>query len=250
MTDSVAATPLEGSVAVVTGGGRGIGRAIAIALARAGADVCVASRTEAQIDEVASQIQAMGRRSVAVPADITDRDQVGGLVARVGADMGRIDVLVNNAGGSADRAEIIDSDIDRWLGVLEVNLVGAFLVTRAFLPLMVESGGGKIINIGSGLGHAPHSGAYSVAKAGLWMFTRQLATEVWRHGIEVNEIVPGPVVTDATKDRFTLGEAPSFAPSERAKSPDEVAPLAVWLATQPPGGPTGQSFSLGRRPLG
>lgn len=249
MIESTSASPLAGRVAVITGGGRGIGRAIAITLAEAGADVCVVSRTVAQIDEVAKEIRAVGRRCVAVPADVTDRDQVEALAAKVRADWGHIDVLVNNAGGGADRAAVVDSDIDRWMRVVELNLVSTYLVTRALLPLMIESAGGKIINIGSALGHSPHSGAYSVAKAGLWMFTRQLATEVWSDGVAVNELIPGPVLTDATRDRFTLGEAPAFAPSERVKSPEEVGPLALWLATQPEGGPTGQSFSLGRRPL-
>lgn len=244
-----ATSPLSGRVAVVTGGGRGIGRAIALAFARAGAGVCVVARTSAQIDTVAGEICDLGRRSLAVTADVTDRAHVETMAGQVRDTLGRLDLLVNNAGGGSERRPIIDSDPDRWVRDIHVNLVSAYLVTRALLPLMVESGGGKVINIGSGMGHSPNPGAYSVAKAGMWMFTRQLANEVWDKGIEVNELVPGPVLTDATRDRFTVGGAPPFSPSERVKTPEEVAPLALWLATQQPGGPTGQSFSLARRPL-
>jgi 3-oxoacyl-[acyl-carrier protein] reductase len=105
--------------------------------------------------------------------------------------------------------------------------------------------------MGSGMGHEARGGnsSYSVAKAGVWMLTRTLATEVWQHGIDVNEIVPGPVATHLTSGFLTASGPPPFSDSERVKTPEEVAPLAVFLATQPKGGPTGQSFSLARRPL-
>jgi 3-oxoacyl-[acyl-carrier protein] reductase len=111
--------------------------------------------------------------------------------------------------------------------------------------------GSKIINIGSGMGHSSgnSNSSYRVGKAGAWMLTQCMAEEFWEQGIEVNELVPGPVITDATKDVFEVGGAPPFAASERVKTPEEVAPLALWLASQKLGGPTGQSFSLARRPL-
>ena len=118
------------------------------------------------------------------------------------------------------------------------------------LPIIIESGeGGHVINTGSGMGRLPGPGVYPIGKAALWMFTKSLSLEVWQHGILVNELVPGPVETDATRDRMQVGAPPPFAESERVKSPEEVGPIALWLATQSTGGPTGQSFSIARRPL-
>ena len=111
--------------------------------------------------------------------------------------------------------------------------------------------GSKIINVGSGMGHASGNAnsSYRVGKAGSWMLTQCMAEEFWEQGIDVNELIPGPVLTDATKDVMEVGGPPPFAPSERVKTPEEVVPLAMWLARQKTGGPTGQSFSLARRPL-
>jgi 3-oxoacyl-[acyl-carrier protein] reductase len=146
---------------------------------------------------------------------------------------------------------VAESDPDLWIRDLQVNLTSAYLVTRALVGLMMRNGGGKIINVGSGIGHQAGAGssAYRVGKAGLWMLTRCLAEELWPHGIEVNELIPGPVLTRLTQGRMELGGPPPFAPSERLKAPEDVVSLALWLATQPPGGPTAQSFSLARRPL-
>ena len=240
---------LTGKVAVVTGSGRGIGRAIALAYAGEGADLCLAARTSSQIESVAKEVRALSRRAVAVQADVTDRHQVDELATKVADAFGRVDILVNNAGGGIEHNPVLDSDPELWIRDIEVNLVSAYLVSRAILPLMVEAGGGRVINVGSGLGHQPGRGAYTVAKAGLWMLTRSLAEEVWEYGIEVNELIPGPVETALTRDRMKVGAPPPFAPSERVKSPEDVAPLAVWLASRPPGGPTAQSFSLARRPI-
>ncbi len=235
---------LSGKVAVVTGGGRGTGRAIALAFAREEADLCVVARTRTEIEAVAEEVRALGRRALAVAADVTDR-------AQVEETFGRVDLLVNNAGGTLARGSVLESDPDLWVKDVTVNLLSAYLVTRTLLPLMVAPGGGRIINIGSGLGHQAGAGqsAYRAGKAGLWMFTRCLAEEVWPHGIEVNELVPGPVATSLTQGRMRVGGPPPFAPSERVKTPEEVATLAVYLAAQPPGGPTAQSFSLARRPI-
>lgn len=240
---------LAGKVAVVTGGGRGIGRAIALALASEGADLFLMARTASQIESAASEIKALSRRAIAWPADVTDKSRVERAAISLRSEFGRLDILVNNAGGGIERRPVLESDPDLWVADVHRNLIGAYLVTRFLLPLMVESGGGRVINVGSGLGHQPGRGAYCVGKAGIWMLTRSLAEEVWQYGIDVNELIPGPVETDATRDRMRAGGPPPFAPSERVKLPEEVAPLAVWLATQPAGGPTGQSFSLARRPL-
>jgi 3-oxoacyl-[acyl-carrier protein] reductase len=242
---------LDGQVALVTGGGRGIGRAAALALARAGADVAVSARTGAEIEGVASELRALGRRALAVRSDVASAADSRAMVERVVGELGRIDVLVNNAGGSSERALLVDSDPAMWADTIAVNLVGVYHCTRAVLPHLVRAGRGKIINIGSGTGHAVSTGnaAYSAAKAGVRMLTQVLAQEVWPHGIDVNEVVPGPVITKLTEGVFRTDAPPPFAPSERVKQPEEVAELIVWLAERPAGGPTGQIFSLARRPL-
>ncbi len=244
-------TRLAGKVAVVTGGGRGIGRAIALAFADERADLCLVSRTSEQLDAVAAEVQAKGRRAVTIPTDVTEKEQVRQMADRVKEAFGRIDLLVNNAGGGIEKSKVLESDPDLWVKDVTVNLLSAYLVTQALLPLMVDSGGGKIINTGSGMGHSAGAGgsAYHTGKAGMWMFTRCLAAEVWEHGIDVNELIPGPVATHLTAGRMKVGGPPPFAPSERVKAPDDVAPLALFLATQPQGGPTAQSFSLTRRPI-
>jgi 3-oxoacyl-[acyl-carrier protein] reductase len=241
---------LAGKLALVTGGGRGIGRAIALAFAKEGANICVFARTESEIQNVAKEVEALGRKALAVVTDVTARDQVGKMAEQVSQGFGRVDILVNNAGGGGESSPILESDPDAWTKVVNVNLMSAYLITQAILPLMTDAGG-KIINVGSGMGHRSGAGssAYRVGKAGLWMLTCCLAEELWENGIDVNELIPGPVATDLTKKNFQVGGAPPFAPSERVKTPEEVTPLALWLATQEPGGPTAQSFSLTRRPI-
>jgi len=238
---------------IVTGGGRGIGKAIALALAREGADVCVTARSEFEIDLVAHEIRDMGRLALALQANARDSSGSDYVVKKTLEVFGHIDLLVNNAGGSVENAPIAESDPDSWIETIETNLIGTYLYSRAVLPGMIERHSGKIINIGSGMGHLAHgiigNSAYSASKAGVWMFTQCLAMEVWEHGIDVNEIVPGPVETRMTERKWRAGKPTEFSPSERTKSPEDVAPVAVWLAAQPVGGSTGQYFSLARRPL-
>ena len=238
---------LSDKVAVVTGSGRGIGRAIAIAYAAEGADLVLAARSAAELEAVEAEIRALGRNVIAVLADVTQRGAVDDLAGAVRTEFGRLDILVNNAGGGLERKGIVDSDPDLWVEDVTVNCISAYLVSRALLPLMIESGGGRVINVGSGMGHRPTASgaAYHVGKAGLWMFTRCLAEEVWHHNITVNELIPGPVAT-----RLTASSGPPpYADSEVIKEPEDVAPLALFLATQPDHGPTAQSFSLTRRPI-
>ena len=241
---------LAGKSAVVTGSGRGIGRAIAVALAREGARVGLVARTRTEHDDAVAEARTAGGEALAIVADVTDWRQVETMAVEVRRAFPRLDILVNNAGGGAERQPIAETDPQRWVKDVTLNLVSPYLVTRAFLPWLIESGGGRIINVGSGMGHRPGAGssAYRVGKAGLWMLTQCLAEELWTHGIEVNELIPGPVHTTLTAGRFASGPPP-FAASERVKTPDEVVPLALWLAAQTPGGPTAQSFSLARRPL-
>ena len=238
---------LDGKIALVTGAGRGIGRAIAAAFAREGADLALAARSAAELASAVDEIRGLGRRAIAVPTDVARRGEVDALADAVRTEFGRLDILVNNAGGGLEKNSIVDSDPELWVEDVTVNCFSAYLVSRALLPLMIETGGGRVINVGSGMGHRPTAGgsAYHVGKAGLWMLTRCLAEEVWQHNITVNELIPGPVATRIT----SRDGPPPYAASEVIKEPDEVAPLALFLATQPDSGPTAQSFSLTRRPI-
>lgn len=244
---------LSGKRILVTGGGRGIGRAIAQAFASEGAAVCVTARRADQLAQVVETIATAGGIAIALPGDVTVPDEVQTVVDAAASQLGGLDILINNAGGGFTRSPLASSSTHDWRATLEVNLLGAYYAARAVIPHLVAAGGGKIINIGSGMGHQARAGnsAYNGAKAGLWMMTRCLALELWEQGIEVNELVPGPVFTDLTADTFPPpGQgAPPLAGSERVKTPEECVPLALFLATQPPGGPTGQSFSLARRPM-
>ena len=242
---------LSGKIAVVTGSGLGIGRAVALAFAREGADLVLAARSTSELESAAEEIRGLGRRAATAPTDLIRRDQVDALADVVRTGFGRLDILVNNAGGGLERSPILDSDPDLWIEDVTVNCISAYLVSRALLPLMIESGGGRVINVGSGMGHRPTASgsAYHVGKAGMWMFTRCLAEEVWQHNITVNELIPGPVATRLTGGHMQVDGPPPYAASEVIKEPEDVAPLALFLATQPDRGPTAQSFSLTRRPI-
>lgn len=240
-------------VALITGGSRGIGRAMALGFAREGAKVCIAARDEGQLKRTAEEIHALGEQELAIRCDVTDAGDVARLVDKTVSRFGGIDILVNNAGALFQRSPLAASDPDQWRKTFEVNLFGAYYCTREVIPLMRDGGGGKIINIGSGAGHAARGGntSYDVSKAALAHLTRTLALELWQSGIEVNELIPGPVYTEMTKEVFPLPgtTSPPIASSERVKSPEECVELALFLAAHPPGGPTGQTFSLARRPL-
>ncbi len=241
---------LEGKVAIVTGAGRGIGRAIALAFAKEGAAVACAARTTREIEEVAGAIQAFGGRGFAIQTDVTRLESVERCFEMVAATLGGIDILVANAGGDYAHGPVEEVAPADWLATLNLNLVGAYYCARTAIPYLRRRGAGKIIVTGSGLGHRglPGTSAYACAKAGLWMLARVLAQEVWQHNISVNELVPGPVVTEGTKQAGANREGSVFSvQSEWVKQPEDVAPLALFLATQPDRGPTAQSFSLMRR---
>ena len=242
---------LDGQVAIVTGGGRGIGKAIALELAREGADVCVTARSDDQVQTVAKEIADVGRNGLGVACDVSNRQSVESMVEQVAARFGRIDILVNNAGGGTERTKVGEDDPDEWASVIEINLIGTYYCSRAALPHLKASGSGRVINVGSGMGHQPRVGnsSYNVAKAGQWMLTRCLSMELWESGIAVNELVPGPVYTELTKGVFEADKPHATMSSEWVKQPEEVVPLAMFLATQGEHGPTGQSFSLARRPI-
>lgn len=242
---------LQDQIVVVTGGGRGIGAAIAVACAKEGAKIALVSRTVEQLNGVARLVDEVGSDVTTIPTDVTDRLETDSMAQQVRDYFGRVDILFNNAGGGNERRSVAKSDPEQWTATVDLNLTSAYLVTHALFPLMIESGGGKIINTGSGMGHRAGSegSAYRVGKAGMWMLTQCLAEELWEHGITVNELIPGPVATKLTEGRMTVGGPPPFAPSEHVKAPEDVVSLALWMATQPPTGPTAQSFSLTRRPI-
>lgn len=251
---------LSGKTAVVTGAGRGIGRSIALELAKHGADIAGCSRSVNELDELETSITAMGRKAVVVPTDITNHSQVSRFRDAAISEFGHIDILVNNAGGGFETGPFCDSTIEGWKQAVDVNLMGTYYSTRLFLDNI--NNGGKIINIASGMGlqAVPGNSSYAVAKAGVHMLTQVLALELWDRGIDVNDVIPGLVATtnvewasDRSSVETVLAEfqdkEPPFAPSERVKHPDELGDLILWIAVQEPGGPTGQSFSLGRRPF-
>ena len=239
---------LEGKVAVVTGAGRGIGRAIAIGYAAAGAAVVCAARTRAQVEETAAAIAESGSRALAAAADVTREQEVDRLMRRAAEAFGGIDILVANAGTTA-HGPVEGSDPEEWWRVLEVNLLGAYLCARAAIPHLKARGSGKIIAIGSGMGQRAYAdaSAYGCSKAGLSMLTRVLAAELWEHDISVNELIPGPVAT--AMNPVGPGGPSRFGAIEWNKKPEDVVPLALFLAAQPARGPTGQKYSLTRRDL-
>ena len=243
--------PLAGKVTLVTGAGRGIGEAIALGYGRAGATVVCAARTASEVEATAGDIEREGRTALAMTCDVIDHAQVQAMMATVRERFGGLDVLVCNAGGNIHRRTIEASAPDDWLAGVQLNLASAFYCARAAIPLMKARGGGRIVFLGSGMGHrgaAGHS-SYCVGKAGVWMLTRVLAEEVVADGISVNELVPGPVITPATEAERQGGEriAAFETPGEWPKQPEDVVPLALFLASSPAPGPTAQSFSLMRR---
>lgn len=249
---------LTGRVALVTGAGRGIGRATALALARAGADVAVLARSEAPIAAVASELRALGVRALAVPCDVTKADLVAGSVERVKRELGRVDILVNNA-GVAKSAPFLRTDDALWDETMGVNLTAPFRFARAVLGGMLERGWGRIVNVASIAGKvgAAYIAAYTASKHGLVGLTRALAVEVAAKGVTVNAVCPGYVDTDMTTANVRLMEGKTGrseeeirrlladqSPQKRVFRAEEVAALAVFLASEEAGGINGQAVNL------
>jgi len=250
---------LKERVAVVTGGGRGIGRAIALALAREGAQVVVAARSADEVERVAGEIEATGGRARGVGVDVTQPGDVGRLVEAARSAFGPVEILVNGA-GIHRIIPFTELDEATWSRVIDVNLHGAFRCIKAVLPGMLERSWGRIINVSSVLGKigTPFTTAYSASKAGLLGLTRALAWELGRTGITVNAICPGLVETAMTREtipaRVRLFGAPSVEamrermlqaiPQKRMLEPEEIAPLAVYLASPEAGAVTGQAFNV------
>ena len=192
---------LKDQVVIVTGGGRGIGRAIALELAKAGAAIAVVARTEAQLNETVALVEKVGCKAFAYPADVTDRQAVEQMVASVERQLGPADMLVNNAGYCAKPAPIWEADPDEWWKCIDINLRGPFLCSRAVLPGMISRSHGRIITTASSAGARPYPylSAYAISKCGAIRLTEQLALEASEHGIKVFAINPGLVRTTMTE---------------------------------------------------
>jgi NAD(P)-dependent dehydrogenase (short-subunit alcohol dehydrogenase family) len=249
---------LNGKIALVTGGGRGIGEACAVALAEAGADVAVCSRSSGEIDAVAERIRATGRRSLAVVCDVTEADQVRRMAEDVNSQFGVVEILVNNAGlGRSHR--FVDHPDELWDQMLAVNLTSVYRVTKAFVPKMIGMRRGRVINIASVMSKigGKYVAAYAAAKHGVLGLTRALAVELAGHNITVNAVCPGYVNTPMTDSnvanivaRTGMPEAEArkalekLSPQNRLIEPEEVAAVVVMLAGDAAQGINGQAINI------
>ena len=245
---------LEGQVAVITGAGRGIGRAIALAYARESARLALAARSDSELEQTVAAVAELGGEAIAVRTDVTSQIATERLTRRVVRHFGRIDVLVNNAGISGPIGPLQDNDIAEWVDTINVNLTGTFLVCRAVIPVMLEQGGGKIINLsGAGAANAwSNMSAYCSSKVAVVRLTEVLAQELEGKGITVNALGPGSVHTTMwdkmTEDAAQAGadfihELGLRVTSGGGASIDECAELAVWLASNESNGLTGRLIS-------
>ncbi len=247
---NTSAVPLAGQVALVTGAGRGIGRAIAIGYARAGASIACVSRTASEVEETARLVRATGAEALSPPADVADFNAMSAVCAAAERQFGGIDIVVAAAGVALENKSVEDSDVAAWRGTIEVNLIGAFCTAKAAIPALKRRGAGRMIFVGSGMGHrgTPTRSSYAASKAGLHMLVRVLAQELSSSNIAVNELVPGPVLTAFIAGREEQLRA-ATGEREWFKQAEDVVPMALFMATQPATGPTGQTFSLARRDL-
>ena len=262
-------TGLDGKVAVVTGAGRmrSIGRPIAVELARAGCDVVLTGTGRPpgrypddekavgwrDIESVAEEVRAHGRRALPVVSDVSDVDAVDRLAAQVLEELGRVDIVVNNAGAARgdDRQPVVDLDPDLWRTVIDVNLTGSFLMSRAFGRHLVESGrGGSIVNISSIAGKrlGPNTAAYAASKAGLQALTACMAREVGGAGVRVNAICPG-IIDTSRMDDLGRGEqwdqiVQAMIPLGRAGTGGDIANIVVYLCSDQGAWVTGQAWNV------
>jgi 2-deoxy-D-gluconate 3-dehydrogenase len=228
---------LSGRIALVTGGNGGIGLGMARGLGRSGATVIIVGRNEEKSSAALRELQSAGIRAESLPTDVTDEAAVQRLFAQVRERHGRLDILVNNAGGTV-RKPPQDFTLDDWNGVMDVNLTSMFLCARAAYPLMVQAGGGKIINIASILAifGAPYAPAYCASKGGIVQLTKSLAIAWAKDGIQVNAVLPGWIETDLTAS--ARAQVPGLnervlarTPAGRWGRPEDLEGIAVFLAS-------------------
>jgi 3-oxoacyl-[acyl-carrier protein] reductase len=214
---------LTGKSALITGAGKGIGRAIAIALANEGVNVGLLARTTSQLEEVAAEVRKLGVKAAVATADVTDIHSVNEAVKQIGAELGPIDILINNA-GTAKFGKFLELEPTEWENIIRVNLMGVYYVTRAVLPEMIERQTGDIINISSTAGQrgAPVTSAYSASKFAVNGLSESLMQEVRKHNIRVSTLTPSTVATDlAIELKLTDGNP------ERVMQPEDFAELIV-----------------------
>ena len=227
---------LKDRVAVITGASRGLGKAMALALAEDGARLALVGRDEAQLTATAAAVRQLGAEAEVFRADVSDESQVRALEQAVLSRLGRADILINNAGIDI-RKRMVDFTLDEWNSILGTNLTGVFLMCRAFVPHMRGRGYGRVINMTSIMSHVsfPDRTAYSASKAGLLGFTKALALELVADGICVVGISPGPFATEMTlpiiNDPARSAEFMSHTPMARWGKPDEVGALARFLCS-------------------
>ncbi len=238
---------LADKIAVVTGAGRGIGRAVALAYAKMGADVVCVSRTEENSAKVAAEVEAIGRRAWAVAVDVSDTAAVDAAAKGILESTGRVNILVNNAGVTRDNLLMRMSE-EEWDTVIDTNLKGAFNFTKALTRPFIKQRSGRIINIASVIGLIGNAGQsnYAASKAALIGFTKSIAKELATRGITVNAIAPGFIETDMTaalSEKMREGILGNV-PLGRFGSPDDIAHAAVFLAMEPSGYITGQVLTV------
>jgi NAD(P)-dependent dehydrogenase (short-subunit alcohol dehydrogenase family) len=247
---------LEGKVAVVTGGSRGIGRAIALGLAQAGADVVVTSRKLPDLEEVAAEIRKLGRKAMPIAAHIGKMDNIKVLVDSVMKEFGRIDILVNNAGCTPAMGTILDNEERLWDTIMNLNLKGLYFMSQAVARIMKEQGGGSIINTASMDGYKPepYVGIYSISKAAVIMATKSMALELAPFNIRANAIAPGPVTTKMLDSHWAhlpeeqakaeKAEMAKAVPLGRIGEPDEMVGAVIYLASNASSYTTGETILM------
>jgi 3-oxoacyl-[acyl-carrier protein] reductase len=238
---------LENQIAVVTGAGRGIGRAIALKFAAEGADVVCVSRTPENSEKVATEVRALGRKAWARAVDVSDAAAVSAAAEKILAECGKVDILVNNAGVTRDGLLMRMSDAD-WDAVLDTNLKGAFLVTKAFTRAFVKQRSGRIINVSSIIGLIGNAGQanYAASKAGLIGFTQSIARELGSRNITVNALAPGFIETDMTSalSAEVKTELQKKIPLNSLGQPEDIAHAALFLASPGARYVTGQVLTV------
>ncbi|MBM4445191.1 MAG: SDR family oxidoreductase [Chloroflexi bacterium] len=237
-TSSLPSFSVEGRVTIVTGAGRGIGNALARGFAASGAPVVLAARSAIDLDATVREVESRGGRALAVPTDVTDEEQVSEMVRRTQAVFGRIDVLINCAGGAgADRAiPVLDMDLEVWQRVVDLNLKSTHLCCRAVGRVMADQMRGSIVNFSSGTAVRPTHGMthYGSAKAGIDHLTRMLAVELGRYRVRVNAISPGLIDTETERRHMppeTFEKYSKAVPLGRVGQPGDILGLALFLAS-------------------